>query len=160
MPWLKRLTPYLGNLVPVLDYINIYRREVAAFFANSTAATQATDFNNVSTKQLHYLRISNPVNPEALTAYQNVLESERARRTWHPAAIDNLRGGLSVFGNYLCTNNPQPTIGPTIPANLAQVLRDVYYTSNPGGPPCKAQPPLGTLTTHQKQFFPHLQPLP
>ena len=30
VPWLKRLTPYLGNLVPVLDYINVYRREVAA----------------------------------------------------------------------------------------------------------------------------------
>ncbi len=160
VPWLKRLTPYLGNLVPVLDYINVYRREVAAFFANSTAATQATDFNNVSSKQLHYLRTSNPVNPEALTAYQNVLESARRAPYMAPGGFDNLRGGLSVFGNYLCTNNPQPAIGATIPANLAKVLRDVYYTVNPGGPPCKAQPPLGTLTTHQNQFFPHLQPLP
>ncbi len=160
VPWLRRLTPYLGNLVPVLDYINVYRREVAAFFANSTAATQATDFNNTQTKQLHYLRVSNPVNPEAVTAYQNVLESARRNPYMAPGGFDSLRGGLSVFGGYLCTNNPQPAIGASIPANLAKVLRDVYYTVNPGGPPCKAQAPLGTSTTHQNQYFPHLQPLP
>ncbi len=160
VPWLKRLTPYLGNLVPVLDYINVYRRELAAFFANSTAATQPTDFNNVQSKQLHYLRVSNPVNPEAVTAYEDVLESARRNPYMAPGGFDNLRSGLSVFGNYLCTNNAQPAIGATIPANLAKVLRDVYYTVNPGGPPCKAQAPLGTLTTHQNQSFPHLQPLP
>ena len=66
VPWLGRLTPYLGNLVPVFDYLNTYRRELAAFFANSAATTQAVSLNVVSTKALHYLRISNPVNPEVL----------------------------------------------------------------------------------------------
>ncbi len=42
VPWLTRLKPYLGGVVPVLDYINDYRREVAAFFANATAASQGT----------------------------------------------------------------------------------------------------------------------
>ena len=36
VPWLARLTPYLGNFVPVINYINAYRREITAFFANST----------------------------------------------------------------------------------------------------------------------------
>ncbi len=40
VPWLARLKPYLGNFVPIFDYINSYRREIAAFFANSTATTQ------------------------------------------------------------------------------------------------------------------------
>ena len=69
VPWLTRLKPYLGNFVPIFNYINTYRRELAAFFANSTANTEATSQNITQTKLLHYLRISNPVNPEALSGY-------------------------------------------------------------------------------------------
>jgi hypothetical protein len=68
--------------------------------------------------------------------------------------------GLQVFGGYLCTNNPLPTIGPTIPSALAAVVNDNYFTANPNGPACQAQPPLGTLTTGQLQAFPHLTALP
>ncbi len=160
VPWLTRLTPYLGNLVPVINYINTYRREIAAFFANSTATTQATGQNISQTAMLHYLRISNPVNPEVLTNYQSRLESNRPNPYMAPGGYNNLLHGLLVFGSYLCTSNPLPTIGPAIPANLAAVLQSVYFTSNPGGPPCKAQSPLGSTTTGQPQAFPHLQPLP
>ncbi len=159
VPWLTRLAPYLGNLVPVIDYINTYRREIAAFFANSTATTQATAFNIPQTTMLHYLRLSNPVNPEVLANYSVRLESNRPNPYMAPGGYNQLAGGLSVFGSYLCTSNPQPTIGPAIPASLASVLRDVYYTVNPSGPPCRAQPPLGSETTHQHQAFPHLTPL-
>lgn len=160
VPWLARLKPYLGNLVPVIDYINTYRREVAAFFANSTATTQASSSNITQTRQLHYLRISNPVNPEVLTNYQKRLSSNRGNPYLEPGGYTQLLHGLRVFGSYLCTSNPQPTIGPTIEAGLAQILRDVYFTPSPGGPPCRAQGPLGAVTTGQQQAFPQLKPLP
>jgi phospholipid/cholesterol/gamma-HCH transport system substrate-binding protein len=160
VPWLRRLKPYLGSVVPVIDYINSYRREIAGFFANSTATTQAVQQNIAGTKVLHYLRISNPVNPDVLTAYQRRLSSNRANPYLEPGGYMKLLNGIPVFGGYLCTSNPQPTIGPTIPANLATVLRNVYFTSSPGGPPCKAQAPLGTATTGQDQAFPQLKPLP
>ena len=89
VPWLKRLSPYLGNLVPVVEYINTYRREIAAFFANSTATTQATDLNISQTRLLHYLRISNPVNPEVLTNYQRRLSSNRANPYMAPGGYTN-----------------------------------------------------------------------
>jgi virulence factor Mce-like protein len=160
VPWLKRLTPYLGNLIPIFDYINTYRREIAAFFANSAATTQATSLNLTSKRLLHYVRISNPVNPEVLTGYAHRLESNRGNPYTVPGGFSQLASGLSVFGGYLCTSNPQPTIGPTIPASLAAILRSTYYTTTPGGPPCKAQGLLGPATTGQQQAFPHLQPLP
>jgi hypothetical protein len=160
VPWLTRLKPYLGNVVPVIDYINTYRREVAAFFANSSATTQATLPNIIQTKQLHYLRIGNPVNPEVLTSYQTRLSSNRGNPYMAPGAYSKLAGGLSVFGRYLCTSIPQPTIGPTIEASLADILRNVYYTPRPEGPPCKSQSLLGPLTTGQNQAFPQLKPLP
>ncbi len=160
VPWLVRVKPYLGGVVPVIDYINTYRREIAAFFANSTATTQATGLNAAQTRAVHYLRISNPINPEVLTVYQNRLDSNRGNPYMAPGGYNNLLSGLNVFGSYLCTNNPQPAIGPTVTPALAGILSDSYYTSQPGGPPCVSQPPLGTLTTGQLQSFPHLTALP
>ncbi|HWE59300.1 MAG TPA: MlaD family protein [Solirubrobacteraceae bacterium] len=160
VPWLARLKPYLGGLVPVINYVNTYRREIAGFFANSTATTQGTGANLAQTTTLHYLRISNPINPELLTPYQKRLSSNRGNPYMAPGGYGQLVGGLSVFGNYLCTSNPQPTIGPNVDPTTAAILKSAYYTPNPGGPPCKAQPALGPLTTGQLQSFPHLTPLP
>ena len=85
--------------------------------------------------------------------------------------VDNPRlHGLSVFGSFLCTTNPLPTIGSSLSGTttsitgtvltLAQLVEKYYYTPTPGGPPCRAQPPLGSTTTGQNQTFPNLQPLP
>ncbi len=160
VPWLTRLKPYLGSFIPIFNYINTYRREIAAFFGNGTGTTQGTAQNFLETQLLHYVRISNPVNPEVLTGYPNRLDSNRGNPYMAPGGYAQLLRGLSVFGKYLCTGNAQPAIGPTIPANLVAFLQDVYYTQTPGGPPCKAQAPLGQLTTGQQQTFPTLNPLP
>jgi virulence factor Mce-like protein len=160
VPFLARAKPYLGGLVPVINYINAYRRELAGFFANSTAATQGTLPDLAGSKLFHYVRVSNPVNPETLTAYASRLSSNRGNPYMAPGGYANLLQGLQVFGGYLCTSTPLPTIGPTILSSLATVLTNDYFTANPGGPPCKAQAPLGTLTTGQPQTFPHLTALP
>jgi hypothetical protein len=169
IPFLTRLTPYLGGLVPVIDYINTYRQEVAGFFANSTATTQAT-LGSAYGVNLHYLRISNPINPEALTSYPYRSTSNRGNPYLIPGGYNQLMSGLSVFGSYLCTSHPLPTIGSSLSGTttsvagtvltLAQLVSQYYYTATPGGPPCKAQPALGSATAHQNQSFPHLQPLP
>ena len=76
VPLLARATPYLGGVIPVLDYINTYRREVAGFFANSTAAAEATAPAAVGHKLLHYVRVSSPLNPETLTDYAHRLSTQ------------------------------------------------------------------------------------
>jgi phospholipid/cholesterol/gamma-HCH transport system substrate-binding protein len=159
-PLLKRLTPYLGDFVPIFDYLGDYRQELAAFFANTAAATQATSQGLTSSALKHYLRISAPVNPEALAAYANRPESNRTNPYMAPGGYNQLRAGLESFSAALCTENPLPTISPTIPATLAQVLTSVYYTDNPSGPACRAQAPLGKTVTGLTQTFPNLNPLP
>lgn len=159
VPLLGRLHGYLGGLVPVIDYINKFKGEIAGFFANGTASTQNTILAP-SGKLLHNLRISNPVNPEVLTPYKGRLYSNRGAPYLVPGGYTGLRRGLPVFGSYLCTNRPQPKIGSGIPAHVAAILRSVYYTARPGGPPCTAQPKLGLKTTGQNQLFPHLTQLP
>ncbi len=159
VPWLTRLKPYLGELVPVIDYLNTYRREVAGFFANSAASAQATALSPVdSSKLTHYLRITNPVSPDVLTNYAHRLSSNRGNPYLVPGGY-NVSAGLPVFHSGLCTSNPQPTIGPSIPSQLATDLVQTYYTSTPSGPPCRAQGPLARSTIGQLGSFPHLQPL-
>ena len=160
VPWLARAKPYLGGLVPVIDYVNDYRRELAGFFANSTASTEGALPNAAQTKSVHYIRVANPLNPETLATYQHRLSSNRGNPYMVPGGYTKLLQGLQVFGGYLCTSNPLPTISPAILSSLATVLNADYFTANPGGPPCTAQAPLGTLTTGQLQAFPHLTALP
>jgi phospholipid/cholesterol/gamma-HCH transport system substrate-binding protein len=165
-PLLARLTPYLGGVIPVLDYLDAYRHEVAAFFANGTAATQASSQNIAQTKLLHYARLSAPLNPETLTPYAHRPSSNRANPYLAPDGYAQLRSGLPVFKGNLCTANPLPGLSSSISPALAGVLRSVYYTANPGGPPCKAQAALGTTIARLTGLsglsptFPQLQSLP
>jgi phospholipid/cholesterol/gamma-HCH transport system substrate-binding protein len=159
VPLLHRLRPYLGGLVPVINYINTFRASIAGFFGNSTANTENVQTSAAGVTR-HNLRISNPVNPEVLTPYSGRLYSNRGNPYIDPRGYQNLLSGLDVFGGYVCTNRPQPTIGSSIPKQTATVLRKVYYTAKPGGPACRAQPALGSVTTGQNQLFPHLTQLP
>jgi virulence factor Mce-like protein len=160
VPLLTRLTPYLGGVVPIINYLNDYRREIAAFFANSTASTQATLPGLSNPKLLHYLRISNPVNPETLTAYQHRPSSNRSNAYMTPGGYEDLLKGFPAFAQYLCTSYPLPSIGPTVPATLVPILQSVYFTAKPQGPACRPQAPLGETLTGLTQDFPHLQQLP
>ncbi len=166
-PLLTRLRPYLGSVIPIIDYLNAYRREIAAFFANGAASTEATAQSLSSAKLLHYARLSNPLNPEALAAYPSRPASNRSNAYMAPGGYAQLLSGLQVFGSYLCTNTPDPTIGSSIPSDLAAILRLVYYGGGTAvGPSCKAQAPLGATLAHLPGLssltatFPALRPLP
>jgi ABC-type transporter Mla subunit MlaD len=169
VPWLTRLKPYLGGLVPVIEYIGSYRREVAGFFANSTATTQGT-LASADGGNAHYVRISNPINAEALTTYPQRPLTNRSNPYLVPGGYGRLLSGLPVFGAYLCTSHPLPGLDRSLSAStttvadtvltLAQLVQKYYYTSTPAGPACQAQTPLGPLTSGHGGNFPRLQALP
>jgi virulence factor Mce-like protein len=159
-PVLRRAKPYLGGVVPILRYLGLYHRELAGFLANAASATEATLPGDYPGPPLHYLRTSVPVNPEALAAYPYRLSSARSNPYIAPGTALSLAHGLPVFGRYLCTTRPDPSVSTQIPSALRQQILSDFFTSNPGGPPCRAQGSLGPLTTGQARAFPHLQPLP
>ena len=167
-PVLRRLAPFLRDLTPIVDYLGLYRREIASFFGNDSAATQAIGPGFASPTQLHYLRVMNPLNPEIMTGYANRLGTNRANPYSEPGAYDRLGQGqpLPVFGNYLCTSNPTPSPPPPneyLNTRLAgEIQRFVFGigTENEGrAPPCVEQAPLGRLVG-QSGRYPRLQPLP
>jgi virulence factor Mce-like protein len=159
-PVLGRAKPYLGGIVPILRYLGLDRRELAGFLANAASATEATLPGDYPGPPLHYLRTSVPVNPEALAAYPYHLSSTRSDPYIAPGTALTLAHGLPVFGRYLCASHPDPSVSPQIPSSLRQQILMDFFTSNPGGPPCLAQPSLGPPTTGQARAFPQLQALP
>ena len=170
VPFLAALKPFLGNLDPVINYVDDYKGELAGFFANGTASSQAVSTGLISgSKIVHYVRLSNPISPEAVATYQTRPYSTRSNPYLKPGGYSDLLSGLPVFGSYLCTANPLPSVSPTLttatnvgPLVLTQqqLVQQYYFTSDPSGPACKDQGSLGTVTTGQAQSFPHLQPRP
>ena len=170
-PILARLDPFLRSFTPIIDYVGLYRRELAAFFGNITAATQFSQTDFAQTGVLHVLRTVNPTNPEMLAAYPSRISSNRSNPYTEPGGYDKLRteGHLEVFDADLCTATPVPAppapSAPWLPADLqALIVRYVYGgPENPddAAPPCDEQAPLGRLAEPpQAGRYPRLEPLP
>jgi phospholipid/cholesterol/gamma-HCH transport system substrate-binding protein len=165
-PLLARLDPFLRDLTPIVDYLGLYKREIAGFFANDVASTQATGTDFAGTGSLHYLRTTNPTNPEMLAAYPYRIGSNRSNPYSRPGAYDDLasKGRLDVFGSYLCTDNPVPPAPaptPQLPASMIELINRFVYGGPDNAnarPPCVQQAPLGDLVG-QSGSFPALQPL-
>jgi phospholipid/cholesterol/gamma-HCH transport system substrate-binding protein len=167
-PVLARLDPFLRQLTPIVDYLGLYRREIAAFFANDAAATQAVGSGFGTSQPVHYLRVMNPLNPEIMTGYPTRLATSRSNPYTAPGAYDRLSRGqpLPVFGSYLCTTNPTPAPPPPnayLSERLAAEIQKFVFgvgTDNVGrAPPCIEQAPLGRIIG-QPGRYPALQPLP
>jgi phospholipid/cholesterol/gamma-HCH transport system substrate-binding protein len=163
-PFLGRLDSFLRNFTPIIDYLGLYKREIAAFFANDSAVTQAKDGDRP-----RYLRTQNPVNPEIMAAYPNRIATNRSNPYPQPGGAGDLATYLKVFGSYLCTSNTVPALPPgtgpggTFPDPIRAVLDYYAYggTKNRGAaPPCTPQSPLGPQTNGGTGLFPRLQPLP
>ena len=168
-PFLRRLDPFLSQVTPIVDYLGLYRREIAGFFANDSAVTQAVGAAESTSAQLHYLRTQNPTNPEMMAGYPGRISTNRANPYIAPGGYDKLRteGHLEVFSSHLCTTRPVPNEpaprDPWLPANLITPLS--YFTwggpENRGAaPPCDPQAPLGRQTNAGSGTYPALQPLP
>jgi virulence factor Mce-like protein len=166
-PLLARLEPFLRNVQPVLSYLGLYKREIASFLSLDAASTQVTDLPPGNSTPLHYLRTTNPLNPENLAAYPRRLPSNRSNPYTEPGGYKQLPGGLPVFGRYLCEAAGPASflgpVGPLLPAELRSLIEQFAFAGSTTGavpaPPCREQAPLGRFVG-QGGRFPNLQPIP
>jgi ABC-type transporter Mla subunit MlaD len=157
-PLLEATDPFLRNLNPMLKWIAMYKHEITSFFANDVAATQASSLGADQKTQLHYLRTTNPLNPENLATYQHRLSSNRSNP--YVAPLGYQKFPIKVFGTYTCTNNPVPSLAPdanqVIPQSLVDLINQFAYAGgNVVSPPCTPQAPLGNLVG-QSGVYPHI----
>lgn len=135
-PLVDVLYPIGRDLVPVADYLGLYRSEVVTMFANVAAATQATFRPPGAAEALHYLRILAPVTNEAFVHEPRRLPSNRHNPYLAPRGLDRLATGLEAFD---CENTGNPQTVPVVGA----------------APPCRVQAP--TLIGGRRTAFPRLQ---
>lgn len=147
-PLLQQLHPALQQVVPILAYIKPYKRELTAFFANTVAATQATAA--VAGRQVHYLRTTNPLNPELLAAYPRRIGSNRSNPYALPGAFDKLASGMESYETRQCGRGA-PVVSRDVPPALSglvpQALLDTVgrfalpasSTGQVAAPPCTQQ---------------------
>ena len=162
-PLLDATDPFLRNLNPMLKWIGLYKHEITAFFSNDVAATQASSLGADQKTQLHYLRTTNPLNPENLAIYPHRIASNRSNPYVVPLGYKTLP--LKVFGTYLCTTNPVPTILPTavgdlLPQSLKDLIDRFAYAgvgSNIPAPPCVEQQRLGDFAGQTGRYYPHIE---
>jgi phospholipid/cholesterol/gamma-HCH transport system substrate-binding protein len=148
-PLLQQFDPTLRQLNPILSYVGAYKDELTSFFANTVGATQAKDSRGV-----HYLRTTNPLNPENLAVHPRRLGMNRSNPYALPGAFRNLKDGLYSYETRHCGNGV-PTIVdsnlldpltnlPVIGQSLADGIRKFAYGATGSGavaaPPCKQQP--------------------
>jgi virulence factor Mce-like protein len=105
-PLLAQVEPAANQIVPILDWIGLYKRELTAFFANTVAVTQAKTPGTA----VHYLRTTNPFNPENLAVYPRRIGSNRPNAYMQPGGSNNLPRGLEVYEDRHC-NRTGPGIG-------------------------------------------------
>jgi len=124
-PLVAQLDPATGQLAPAVEFIGLYKRELTSFFANTVAATQAKDNN------IHYLRTSNPLNPENLAVYPNRLPTNRPNPYTKPGHFDALQQGLPVYEDRQCNaSNLLPTV-TNVPLQLVNDVVDAVPTAIP-----------------------------
>jgi phospholipid/cholesterol/gamma-HCH transport system substrate-binding protein len=163
-PLLANFDPPLRQLNPPLQGLAAYKNELSAFFPNAAASTQAT--TREGNTRVHYLRTTNPTNPENLAVYPRRIASNRANPYTFPNAFRNLASGLASYETRQCGFGPAPTLESNpalIPPALEANVRTYFFNNAPAGtavsaPACKQQPlfPFGGQVTQ----FPHVNPSP
>jgi virulence factor Mce-like protein len=183
-PILGRLDPFLASLNSVLEGLRLYKREVAAFFANAAAATNgALELAPGSaTNRLHYIRTEAPLTPEALAVYPNRLQINRTNPYVKPGGYLDVKTALQSFETRQCATGIVANLEPTTPSNpdflertdgdeeQAQDLfdriklfafKDQLSTNQIEPPPCNPQAPYQSIgATQEESQYLHVYPLP
>ena len=133
------LHPLLGEtdapvreLNPILGYVGAYPRELTGFFGNVVASTQAT--TGVGDQAVHYLRTTNPTNPENLAVYPRRIGTNRPNPYEFPNAFSGLASGLPVYESRHCSSGVPTIVTQPVPAGTTVPLPSLIPTI-PGLPP-------------------------
>lgn len=144
-PLFEDFQPFLRNFNPMIDYVGDHKREVASFFGNLTGASNPRDVALERTDQdVHSLRITQTLNPQALAAYSRALGSSRANAYPAPGAFDSLATGVQSYDSRTCANGDVARPETADPATLTEFIRRYAFRTegrDVARPACLQQTP-------------------
>ena len=136
-PLLATLYPAGRELVPVVQYLGLYKNEIVSAMANLGASTQATG-QTADGVTRHYLRALIPLTNEGFVGAQHREPTNRHNPYLPPGGMSKLASGRGVPA-WHCRN----------------VSNSSTYPGSLGAPPCEEQKPFDVLG--QTRSFPHLE---
>jgi phospholipid/cholesterol/gamma-HCH transport system substrate-binding protein len=136
-PTLAELTPFLQQVNPILQYLELSQFQVSDFITNGAAALADTE-PSPSGGVGHYLRQFGPLGAESLAIYKNRLKTNRGNSYPPPLALFGDLQGKGIFPNYDC----KPSGGEVAPSE--------------GNPGCRVAGNLN-LGGKLQGTFPHLE---
>jgi phospholipid/cholesterol/gamma-HCH transport system substrate-binding protein len=143
VPILENFRPVLHNLDPFLQYLGEYVPELQSFFANITAATQASepsaDLGKTAPKA-HLLTGMQVLTPESLAVYPNRVGTNRADAYPHSGAYNSLASGLPVSTSDACANTAPAVSGPANETVSEEILNLLQHPPNAGESPIANEP--------------------
>jgi hypothetical protein len=162
VPILENLRPVLHNLDPFLQFTGTYVPELQAFFANLSAASQASlsdgNIEELCTNgnfganepegqcptataqhgpKLHYLSTMAELSPESLAIYPDKIGTNRSNAYPLPGTYRSLASGLSVFSGNGCGGEAPSVSGPasaTIDQEIIEQLQQFKVANKQGSP--------------------------
>jgi ABC-type transporter Mla subunit MlaD len=137
------LDPALRQLVPVVQFFNLYRNDSLATAANTGAALEATT-PLPGGGSVHYARVVTPLSPSIIVGQPLVGPNDRHNDYPNPDWQTTLTSGLTALD---CNNTHNP---PTAIESLPII------GTGTGAPPCKVQAPWSFQGVSRE--FPHIQP--
>jgi hypothetical protein len=100
-PTLAELTPFLQQVNPILQYLELSQSQVSDFITNGAAALADTE-PSAGGGNGHYLRQLGPVGAESLAIYRERLKTNRGNSYPPPLALFGDLQGKGIFPNYDC----------------------------------------------------------
>jgi len=125
---LGRIPDYFAEYNPVLETAGYYRKELAAFLGNASAATNARA-DTESRGLVRYVRVNVNVGPETLTAFPSPLTSTRTN-PYVASGGNEPVGALKVFNDDNCAagfNATFPDWAALTPVQQAQFGTNLQY---------------------------------
>jgi phospholipid/cholesterol/gamma-HCH transport system substrate-binding protein len=124
LPFMRRLFPAAQQVVPVMEYLTAYRRELVAAMANLGAALEATSPSDNGVV-LHYLRTLLVFNDESEVGASKRVPDNRHNAYYAPGELASIgHGGVRASD---CRNLSNPPSRPPVGGG--------------GAPPCLVAPP-------------------
>jgi phospholipid/cholesterol/gamma-HCH transport system substrate-binding protein len=131
-PVFQVLDPALRELVPVVQYLGLFKQDLITSFANLAAATQASQPVEAGGPPVHYLRVIVPFTQEGFAGHAKRLASNRHNPYFTPEPLRKLPQGLEAFD---CANGGG--------------------NETEQAPPCKVQQPLEFQG--RRTAYPHVE---
>lgn len=136
-PLLRASEPFVRNLDPLVVGLDLYKREVTAFFANLAVTTNGElPETNAAGQKIHFLRALGPINPESIAGYPSRLALNRNSAYSPPGWAEDILSGLPVFNTANCSSGLIAELDPNSAKSPAMVERIAKHGTkfNPAAP--------------------------